>query len=105
MKRIALFAKLATQIGRALKDPVWGIWLGRKACIPTKPVFAGIFGSERDIEEKLLSGHSISEFCRVEDAGVFDQGKNSIPDVPVSFDISERNYLTRRVMVYRVDHP
>ena len=27
----------------ALEDPVWGVWFGRKSCIPAEPVFADLF--------------------------------------------------------------
>ena len=38
---------LLEKAGAALQDPVWGLWLGRKSCIPTAPVFAGIFADEQ----------------------------------------------------------
>ena len=28
------------ELARALQDPCWGVWLGRKACIPSAPVFS-----------------------------------------------------------------
>ena len=35
-------AVLMGEIAAALADPVWGIWLGRKTCVPSAPVFAGL---------------------------------------------------------------
>ena len=37
---------LVAEMAAGLADPVWGVWLGRKSCIPTEPVFAGVFDSE-----------------------------------------------------------
>jgi CRISPR system Cascade subunit CasD len=31
---------------QALDDPKWGLWFGRKACIPAEPVLVGLFDSE-----------------------------------------------------------
>lgn len=35
------------KIADALYDPKWGIWLGRKSCIPATPVCQGIFLTTR----------------------------------------------------------
>lgn len=42
------------KIGDALKNPVWGIWLGRKNCIPTAPVFAGYYNNEKSLCVKIV---------------------------------------------------
>jgi len=42
-----------TQIAEKLRDPVWGVWLGRKCCIPAAPLLAGV-GENRDAAWKLL---------------------------------------------------
>jgi len=36
---------LIAAIADALRDPTWGIWLGRKSCIPASPVCQGVFAS------------------------------------------------------------
>ena len=46
---------LLKQIADALEDPIWGIWLGRKTCIPSTPVFAGL-KNNRDNALRLLIG-------------------------------------------------
>jgi CRISPR system Cascade subunit CasD len=38
----------------ALQDPVWPVYLGRKCCIPTEPVFAGT-GEYKDLVQALCS--------------------------------------------------
>jgi CRISPR system Cascade subunit CasD len=39
---------LGKRIAVAMINPIWGIWLGRKSCIPASPVFQGQFESEHD---------------------------------------------------------
>ncbi len=34
-------APLIEQMAHALQNPVWPVYLGRKACVPSRPVFAG----------------------------------------------------------------
>lgn len=46
---------LVDEMAAGLVDPVWGIWLGRKSCIPTEPIFAGVFESE-DAARNALAG-------------------------------------------------
>jgi CRISPR system Cascade subunit CasD len=37
--------RLLAELLAALRDPVWGIWLGRKSCIPASPIAQGLFAS------------------------------------------------------------
>jgi len=85
------------RIAGALSDPVWGLWLGRKACIPTAPILAGL-ESERDAVLKLLIGEdSLDSFTRQMDVEDFSEGRDSLPDVAVSFLSEKRNFSLRRV--------
>lgn len=43
-----------SKCARALDDPVWPVFLGRKCCVPTEPVFAGT-GSYDTLAEALSS--------------------------------------------------
>ena len=36
---------LLERAAAALQDPAWGVWLGRKSCIPAAPVFVGLVES------------------------------------------------------------
>ncbi|MEN9358903.1 MAG: hypothetical protein RL095_438 [Verrucomicrobiota bacterium] len=38
--------ELIAEVAAALRDPVYGIWLGRKCCLPSAPVFAGVYPDE-----------------------------------------------------------
>ena len=85
------------KIADALRDPVWGIWLGRKTCIPTAPVLAGL-KSDRDAALELLIGDApLDSFTRQVGVESFSDGKDSLPDVPVSFLSERREFSIRRV--------
>lgn len=92
-------AALISQIGQAMENPVWGIWLGRKACIPTAPVFAGVFPSEQEALDKLLDGRSLEAFTRQYDVGRFEEGTDSLPDYPICFAAPDgiRKFAPRRI--------
>lgn len=88
---------LIKKIAEALFDPVWGVWLGRKSCIPSAPIFAGT-QSSRDAALKILLGDNDLESCvRVEEAETFAEGMDSMPDVPISFASIRRQFSQRRV--------
>lgn len=92
-------AELISELGKALDNPVWGIWLGRKACIPTAPVNVGIFVSEQEALDKLLGGRSLTEFTRQQDVECFEHGTDSLPDQPLCFAAPDgiRRFTPRRV--------
>ncbi len=84
------------EIGRALCDPVWGGWIGRKHCIPATPVFQGIFRTESEALEKLCSLVNgalprIWEECSPEAPGAMIYS-----DIPVDFAC--REFRPRAVM-------
>src|SRR3989338_5762747 len=43
-------AVLLGEIAEALADPKWGIWLGRKTCVPSAPVLAGWKGNWNELK-------------------------------------------------------
>lgn len=92
-------SELVRRLGKALENPVWGIWLGRKACIPAAPVFIRVFTSEQEALEQLLGGRSLSEFSWQREVDHFDAGKDSLPDQPVCFAAPDgiRRFTLRRV--------
>ncbi|OQX16011.1 MAG: type I-E CRISPR-associated protein Cas5/CasD [Desulfobulbaceae bacterium A2] len=90
-------SSLLTRIAESLTNPVWGVWFGRKACIPTAPVFAGL-REQRDEALRLLIGEQpLAAFTRQWDAETFADGRDSLPDVPVSFASDRRLFAPRRV--------
>lgn len=89
---------LLKQVAAALENPVWGVWLGRKTCIPTAPVLAGL-KVDRDEALRLLVGDKqIDMYTRQEDVGNFADGRDSLPDMTGSFATDRRVFAPRRVI-------
>jgi len=87
--------KILHEIAEALKNPRWGIWLGRKSCIPASPVFQGIFSSTDEAIEHLmeLSGTSVERM--VEEVTSFEDGSDTLNDIPLNFHT--RQFAPRRI--------
>lgn len=85
------------ELESALRDPVWGIWLGRKTCIPTAPVSAGIFSTQAAALKMLIGDTPLEHFSRQEEVATFAEGKDTLPDQAVSFLSSDRKFSPRRV--------
>ena len=87
------------EISAALRDPKWGIWLGRKCCIPASPLLVARPGDRSAVWGELLkrAGYSGTEseaqFDRVLEVAATDSGADMIEDMPVSFGapIGERH--------------
>lgn len=90
-------ATFLEEIADALKNPVWGIWLGRKACIPTAPVFAGLMENRAAALKVLIGEKTLEAFTRQEETDNFADGQDTIPDVAVSFASERRQFSQRRV--------
>ena len=97
--------KQLEEIGRALLNPRWGIWLGRKACVPASPVFQGLFDS-LDAAARTLGSVAVSEGRNADaasagrtvlEADTFDDGTDTLMDVPIDF--AERTFAPRRIAV------
>lgn len=85
------------QIADALENPVWGIWLGRKTCIPTAPVLAGLKSDRNEALGLLIGENSFELFTRQEEVENFADGRDSLPDMSVSFASERRLFAPRRV--------
>jgi CRISPR system Cascade subunit CasD len=85
------------EIADALANPVWGIWLGRKACIPCAPIFAGLEDNRNAALRHLIGEKPLEWFTRQEEVENFIEGRDSLPDAPVSFAIDRRLFSPRRV--------
>jgi CRISPR system Cascade subunit CasD len=95
----------------ALRDPVWGIWFGRKCCLPSSPVCLGIAAdldrawTQLKLAAEIQQEKKMTEFLRVEEVEEFSQGTDSVPDQPLSFglagttDCRNRKHTLRRIRV------
>jgi len=88
---------LLEQIADAFIDPVWGIWFGRKTCIPTAPVFAGLKNNRDEALRLIIGEKPLEMFSRQEEVENFAEGRDSLPDTPVSFATERRLFSPRRV--------
>lgn len=74
----------------ALKNPVWGVWLGRKCCIPAAPLIqeedimdaADAHQAALDLLQRNNPGRSIELF---EDAASFSEGTDTWTDEPIGY--------------------
>lgn len=79
------------RVAAALQDPIWGLWLGRKSCIPSAPLFVALCKSQAAAWKALLRVCKLSEntlmetFTTVTEVRHFTEGTESINDRPVSF--------------------
>jgi CRISPR system Cascade subunit CasD len=89
---------LLEETAAALADLRWGIGLGRKTCIPSAPILAGLKESYSDALALLIGDQPLESFTRQEEAESFAQGRDSLPDTPVSFATERRLFSPRRVI-------
>jgi len=103
---------LLGEIATALADPKWGIWLGRKACLPSAPVLVGLkenWGNVLELVKKsrdealrfIIGEKPLESYTRQEDVETFTDGRDSLPDVPLSFAIEKRLFSPRRVNTWQ----
>src|SRR5262249_40823640 len=45
---------LLERVANSLRDPVWGVWLGRKSCIPTRQVFVAVCDTHKEAWKAIL---------------------------------------------------
>ena len=90
-------ATVFKKIAGALTNPKWGLWLGRKTCIPSAPLLAGLCDSRTEALMLLIGQEPIESFTRQEDVESFGEGRDSLPDQPVSFASDQRIFSPRRV--------
>jgi CRISPR system Cascade subunit CasD len=90
-------SSLLKQIADALVNPVWGIWLGRKTCIPSAPVFVGLKDNHDAALRLLIGDKPLELFTRQEEVETFSEGRDSLPDIAISFATEQRLFSPRRV--------
>ena len=88
---------LLRQCEAALANPKWGVWLGRKCCLPADVICQGRHSS-RDQAVDHLTKHSGGRIVRlVREVDRFEDGTDTLMDVPLVavFDSSQRNQPRR----------
>lgn len=84
---------LLEDIATALKDPKWGVWLGRKSCIPASPILAVEPTDWASSWTALLQRtgftgeESIESFDRVIETAPDDPSSESLDDRPIGFGL------------------
>lgn len=86
------------ELAEALRNPVWGIWLGRKTCIPSAPVLVGVFASEAEALRPVIGDQDLESFTRQVEVENFSEGRDSLPDQALSFLSVNREFAPRRVV-------
>lgn len=90
-------SNLLSKIASGLANPVWGLWLGRKSCIPSAPVLAGLRETQEEVLKLLIGEARLESFSRQEEVETFTDGRDSLPDQPVSFASDRRMFSPRRI--------
>ena len=96
---------LLQRVATALADPVWGVWFGRKSCIPAEPICRSLFASAAEAEKALIGDAPLESFTTVTEAESFAEGTDSLADQPVSFGDGtssgpdKRQFAIRRIKV------
>ncbi len=93
---------LLAECAQALQSPRWQTYLGRKSCVPTRPVFEALTGEYADIEDALsrvkpyrnAAGQSLT--CELE----HETGDRARADV---LRVSGLDYASRRVCQFHID--
>jgi len=83
------------EINAALKNPKWGIFLGRKSCIPASPISLGQFSNEAEAVIRLeeISGWKVER--KIREVSEFKEGSNTLMDIPEDFE--KRIFAPRRI--------
>jgi CRISPR system Cascade subunit CasD len=92
-------------LAEAVRNPIWGVWFGRKSCLPSAPLYRAGPCDEADAWRALTGDQKRERFSRVEEVDRFEDGQDSINDQPVSFGNAYssgpegRQFAPRRIRV------
>lgn len=92
-------AAMLEEIAAALRNPKWGVWLGRKSCLPASPILAAPPTDRAAAWRQLLqrAGYTGTEalehFDHVLEVAASEPGADLIEDTPVGYGqpIGERH--------------
>ena len=93
-------AGLIRELAHHLEDPVWGVWFGRKACVPAARVYEGVHADEDSALRALETAAGGRKPVRtVRTAAAFDEGTDTLMDRPLDFTLHTRRFAPRRIRV------
>ncbi|MDF7807596.1 type I-E CRISPR-associated protein Cas5/CasD [Pontiellaceae bacterium B12219] len=86
---------LLENCAHALENPQWGIWFGRKNCIPAARICEGLFATSAEAVAHLETLTKRMSMRMVREVESFAEGTDSLMDVPVNFHT--RSFKPRRI--------
>ncbi len=86
-------------IEKSLKDPLWGIWLGRKSCVPSLPLYVSNNDSLQKALHSLIGENSIDDYNHQEETQDFEKSNETYNDQVISFRSSNRMFSPRGVIM------
>jgi CRISPR system Cascade subunit CasD len=95
--------EVLNRVADALRDPVWGVWFGRKCCLPAAPLYRAGPCDEAAAWHVLIGDAPRDQFSRVEEVSRFEEGTDSMQDQPLSFGTADssgpegRRFTPRRI--------
>ncbi len=89
-------ASLVESLADAVRNPKWGVWLGRKNCIPSEPLFTALTDEESAAVAALKKRDDSEPIQIVAEVSSLEESSDSIMDIPLDF--SKRKYASRRVV-------
>jgi CRISPR system Cascade subunit CasD len=94
----------AQEIVKALQEPVWDIYLGRKNCAPTEFIYQGVYSSAQSALEvgARMADEKRRKFVLRVLQGIHNGEVLTLNDVPVQFG-EHKKYRDRQVTVQRMD--
>ena len=96
-------ANLLLEVELSMKNPKWGVWLGRKSCVPTVPIAQECHDSIENALEAAKSAYNktYGKYCEVHkiisEVANFADGSDCLMDTPLDF--AKREFTVRRVAV------
>ncbi len=92
-------APLIEELAEAVRNPVWGVWLGRKSCVPAARLFEGVHadGDAALAALKRVAGPEADVLRTVCEADGFSSGNDTLMDRPLDF--ATRQFAPRRILV------
>lgn len=95
---------IAGEVIDGLQNPHWPIYLGRRCCIPSYPIYNGVFDSETEAMDKLFDIAKSKNLYEIERMveGYVEEAIDTfyIMDVPITFG-KRKEYRDRQISIIR----